>query len=476
MGGDSRSLGSEWRCGVGQMRQTCDNCAMHHDYDLAVIGGGSGGLACAQRATEYGARAVIVEEQRLGGTCVNVGCVPKKVMWNAAQIAHALHDAAEYGFDVAGGQLDWAQLKRGRDAYVLRLNGIYERNLANRKVELLRGHATLAAPHTLRVGERSVSARHVVIATGGRPQLPPIPGAELGLSSDGFFEMEAQPRRVAVVGSGYIAVELAGVFLALGSATTLVIRTAQVLRQFDAMLGDGLLATMRAEGLTLASEAVPVALSIDSDGARWLETAGGARLGPFDAVIWAIGREPLSAGLGLERAGIALDTAGFVQVDRLQQTSLAQHYAIGDVTGQAQLTPVAIAAGRRLSDRLFGGKADRHLDYSNIPTVVFSHPPIGTVGLSEAAAREQHGDAVRVYRSGFVPMYHALTARKPRAEMKLVTVGADEKIVGCHVIGAGADEMLQGFAVALKMGATKRDFDDTVAIHPTSAEEFVTMR
>jgi glutathione reductase (NADPH) len=449
---------------------------MHHDYDLAVIGGGSGGLACAQRAVEYGARALIVESQRLGGTCVNVGCVPKKVMWNAAQIAHAIDDAAAYGFEVGGAQLDWPRLKQGRDAYVLRLNGIYERNLANRKVDLLRGHATLAAPQVLQVGERRISARHVVIATGGRPHLPAIPGAQLGLTSDGFFELETQPRRVAIVGSGYIAVELAGVFLALGSATTLVIRTQQVLRHFDAMLGDGLLAVMRAEGATIATDAVPAALHADADGARWLETAAGERLGPFDAVIWAIGRDPLSAGLGLEAAGITLDAAGFVQVDRLQQTSLAQHYAIGDVTGQAQLTPVAIAAGRRLSDRLFGGMTDRHLDYDNIPTVVFSHPPIGTVGLSEAAARERHGDAVKVYRSGFVPMYHALTTRKPRAEMKLVTVGPEQKIVGCHVIGAGADEMLQGFAVAVKMGATKRDFDDTVAIHPTSAEEFVTMR
>jgi len=449
---------------------------MQYDYDLAVIGGGSGGLACAQRAAEYGARAVIVEAQRLGGTCVNVGCVPKKVMWNAAQIAHALDDATAYGFDVAGGQLDWSRLKQGRDAYVLRLNGIYERNLANRKVELLRGRATLAAPHMLSVDGRSLTARHVVIATGGRPHLPPIPGAELGLTSDGFFELETQPRRVAIVGSGYIAVELAGVFLALGSETTLVIRTRHVLRHFDAMLGDGLLAIMRDEGANVATDSAPVALYADADGARWLETAAGARLGPFDAVIWAIGRDPLSAGIGLEAAGIAVDAAGFVQVDRLQQTRLPQHHAIGDVTGQAQLTPVAIAAGRRLSDRLFGGMADRHLDYSDIPTVVFSHPPIGTVGLSEAAARERHGDAVKVYRSGFVPMYHALTTRKPRAEMKLVTVGPEQKIVGCHVIGAGADEMLQGFAVAVKMGATKRDFDDTVAIHPTSAEEFVTMR
>ncbi len=403
---------------------------MNPEYDLAVIGGGSGGLACAQRAVEYGARALIVESQRLGGTCVNVGCVPKKVMWNAAQIAHAIDDAAEYGFTLQAGELDWPALKRGRDAYVLRLNGIYERNLQNRKVELLRDHGRLTAPHVLQVGDRTVSARHVVVATGGRPHVPALPGAELGLTSDGFFGLESQPRRVAIVGSGYIAVELAGVFLALGSLTTLAIRTGQVLRHFDAMLGEGLLRIMAEEGLQLATGAVPTGLRADADGQRWLQVADGRELGPFDAVIWAIGRDPATQDLGLERAGIATDATGFVPVDRLQQTNLPGHYAIGDVTGRAPLTPVAIAAGRRLADRVFGGMSDRHLDYDNIPTVVFSHPPIGTVGLSEADARARHGDAVRVYTSGFVPMYHALTARKPRAEMKLVTVGPGRDAAG----------------------------------------------
>ncbi len=449
---------------------------MSDNYDLVVVGGGSGGLACAQRAAEYGARALVVESGRLGGTCVNVGCVPKKVMWNAAQISHAIHDAHEYGFRVSPGELDWPALKRGRDAYVLRLNGIYERNLANRKVELARGWATLDGPSAVKIGPRRVTARHIVIATGGRPHVPPLPGAELGVTSDGFFELAEQPKRVAIVGSGYIAVELAGVFLALGSATTLAIRAEQVLRHFDSMLGDGLLKIMQDEGLQLASGAVPTALTAEPDGARWLHTADGRRLGPFDAVIWAIGRDPLSAGIGLAEAGVRCNAAGYIEVDRWQATSAPSVFAIGDVTGHAQLTPVAIAAGRRLSDRVFGGMTDRHLDYGNIPTVVFCHPPIGTVGLSEAEARAQYGDAVKIYHSGFVPMYHALTARKPRAEMKLVCVGPEQKIVGCHVIGAGADEMLQGFAVAVKMGATKRDFDDTVAIHPTSAEEFVTMR
>jgi glutathione reductase (NADPH) len=446
-------------------------------YDLVVIGGGSGGLACAQRATEYGARVALVESARLGGTCVNVGCVPKKVMWNAAQIAHAAHDAVHYGFDLALSGHDWGALRAARDAYITRLNGIYERNLANRKVELVRGHAAFAGPNEVRVGDRLLEAPHVVIATGGRPSVPPIPGAGHGITSDGFFELAERPRRIAVVGSGYIAVELAGVFAALGSEVTMVLRRDRLLRHFEAMLGDGLRKIMEGDGVAFLDHAAPRALERDADGTLRLLLQDGRVAGPFDTVLWAIGREPAVEGLGLARAGVTMDAAGFIPVDRLQQTNIGGLYAIGDVTGRAQLTPVAIAAGRRLSDRVFGGMTDRHLDYSDIPTVVFSHPPIGTVGLSEAEAVDRHGaSAVKTYTSGFVPMYHAMTPRKPRAEMKLVTVGPEQRIVGCHVIGAGADEMLQGFAVALKMGATKRDFDDTVAIHPTSAEEFVTMR
>jgi glutathione reductase (NADPH) len=446
-------------------------------YDLVVIGGGSGGLACAQRATEYGARVALVESARLGGTCVNVGCVPKKVMWNAAQIAHAAHDAVHYGFDLTLSGHDWGALRVARDAYITRLNGIYERNLAHRKVELVRGHAAFAGPNEVRVGDRLLEAPHVVIATGGHPSVPPIPGAGHGITSDGFFELAERPRRIAVVGSGYIAVELAGVFAALGSEVTMVLRRDRLLRHFEAMLGDGLRKIMAGDGVAFLDHAAPRALERDADGTLRLLLQDGRVAGPFDTVLWAIGREPAVEGLGLARAGVTMDAAGFIPVDHLQQTNIGGLYAIGDVTGRAQLTPVAIAAGRRLSDRVFGGMTDRHLDYSDIPTVVFSHPPIGTVGLSEAEAIDRHGaSAVKTYTSGFVPMYHAMTPRKPRAEMKLVTVGSEQRIVGCHVIGAGADEMLQGFAVALKMGATKRDFDDTVAIHPTSAEEFVTMR
>ncbi len=444
-------------------------------FDLIVIGGGSGGLAAAQRAAEYGARVAVFEPGRLGGTCVNVGCVPKKVMWNAAEIGHAISHAREYGFDIDPGQHDFAHLRQARDAYVERLNGIYARNLERKSIATVRSAAAFEDTRTVVAADGSrYEAEHIIIATGGYPLRPDIPGGVAGITSDGFFELDALPARTAVVGSGYIAVELAGVLNALGGDVTLFVRYDSVLRRFDSMLGDGLMQSLRDAGITLVTGATPTGVRND-DGLR-LATAAAGEHGPFDELVWAIGRVPNTASLRLERAGVQTTSGGYIEVDEYQNTSAAGVYAVGDVTGRAELTPVAIAAGRRLCDRLFDARPDRRLSYDVIPTVVFSHPPIATIGMTEAEARAGHGDAVRTYVSEFVPMFNALTTAKPRTGMKLVCVGRDERVVGCHVIGPGADEMAQGFAVAITMGARKRDFDDTIAIHPTSAEELVTMR
>jgi glutathione reductase (NADPH) len=444
-------------------------------FDLLVIGGGSGGLAHAQRAAEYGANAAVVEHGPLGGTCVNVGCVPKKVMWYAAHYAHQLQHAKDYGYDVSVDAHDWNALKASRDAYVARLNDIYNKNLDNRGVTLLEGHGRFIDAHTVDVGGKTYTAERIVIATGGQPIVPDIPGAELGITSDGFFELEERPKRVLIVGSGYVAVELAGIFSGLGSETRVVVRKDRVLRSFDTMLSTELMETMQKSGVALDTGVVPASVHTTEDGLIFT-AEDGRKVGSVDALIWAVGRSPNTATLDADKAGVVMDKSGFVPTDDLQQTNVEHIFALGDVTGRAALTPVAIAAGRRLADRLYGGMEGRHLDYHLIPTVIFSHPTIGTVGMTEAEARDEFGDDIKIYSSGFTPMFYALGQDKPRTAMKLITAGSDERVVGCHLFGDGADEMLQGFAVAMRMGATKKDFDDTVAIHPTNAEEVVTMR
>jgi len=448
---------------------------MTEHYDLIAIGGGSGGIATARRAAAYGAHCAVIERGRLGGTCVNVGCVPKKVMWNAAHVADAVNRAGDYGFLLPRSRVEWAELVSRRENYVRRLNDIYRRNLDKSGVDLLTGYARFADPRTVEVDGARVSADHIVIATGGRPDVPNIPGAELGIDSDGFFALDRQPRRCAVVGAGYIAVELAGVLHHLGTETTLVIRRGEPLRSFDPIIRQAMLEAMHADRLPVLTNTTLTRLIRASDGTITAETEDGRLLEGFDALIWAAGRRPNSDGLALENAGVRLDADGFIGADRYEQTNVPGIYAIGDANGKVPLTPVAIAAGRRLADRVFGGKEGRHLDYDCIPTVVFSHPPIGAVGLTEAEARERYGDDVQCFQSGFISLEYALGSLKRRSAMKLVTVGPARRIVGVHLFGPGSDEMLQGFAVAVRMGATKQDFDDTVAIHPTSAEELVTM-
>jgi glutathione reductase (NADPH) len=449
---------------------------MSKQYDLIAIGGGSGGLSAAERAAKYGAKCAVIESGPMGGTCVNVGCVPKKVMWYAGMLAHAVEDAKDYGFAAQSGALDWATLVKGRQGYIQGINDWYHTYLADSNIDEIVGTATFIDAHTVEVNGEQYTAEHIVISPGTKPIVPSTPGAELGISSDGFFALQEQPKRMAVVGSGYIAVEIAGLMRALGTEVTLIIRREHVLGNFDAMLREVLMEEMVGSGINIMSSMEIEQVEKADDGSLTLNCSGGHTLTGFDSLLWAIGREPNTAELNLPVTGVEVDKAGYIPTDEYQNTNVAGVYAVGDVTGRAALTPVAIAAARRLADRLFNNQAERKLDYENIATVVFSHPPIGTVGLSEDEARVQHGDAVKVYTSRFTPMYHALTEHKTQTAMKLVCVGAQEKVVGIHIIGLGADEMLQGFAVALRMGATKKDLDDTVAIHPSSAEEFVTMR
>src|ERR1700730_12128461 len=394
-------------------------------FDLITIGGGSGGLACAQRAAEYGVKAVVIESHRLGGTCGDLRSVPKKVMGNAASVALSLADARDYGFDVDVGDNDWTVLKEKRDAFIARLNGIYARNLSAKGVTLVRGSARFVDSHTVEVGGARLTAPHIVVATGGMPIVPDLPGAGLGITSDGFFALERRPQKVAIAGSGYVACELAGAFHELGSQVDLFIRKDHVLTHFDGMLGRSLMREMRAEGMTVHEHVIPAAIQGQSS-LKTLMAADGREFAGFDAVLWAIGRGPNVAGLDLRIAGVRQGGDDFIMTDEFQNTNVPGVYAIGDVTCRAQLTPVAIAAGRRLSDRLFNGEADRHLDYENIPTVIFGRPPLGTVGLSESAARERYGaHNVKVFRSSFVALYNALTTSKPRSEVKLVTAGAE---------------------------------------------------
>jgi glutathione reductase (NADPH) len=396
-------------------------------------------------------------------------------MWYAAHHAHQFHHAPDYGFDVKVQGHDWTALKSRRDAYIKRLNGIYSGNLDKRGVTYIQGAARFVDEHTIEVAGHEYVADRIVIATGGRPSVPAIPGAELGITSDGFFELEDRPQRVLLAGSGYVSVELAGVFNALGSETHVIVRKDGVLRSFDKMLSSELMDVMRNSGVVLDTGVIPQSVEKTADGIV-VHAADGRSFGPVDCLVWAVGRDPNTDSLDAAAAGVDMDKRGFIPTDEYQRTNVEHIFALGDVTGREALTPVAIAAGRRLADRLYGGMEGRHLEYRLIPTVIFSHPTIGTVGLTEDEARAEYGDDVKVYTSGFVAMYYALGEDKQRSSMKLITTGPDERVVGCHVIGEGADEMMQGFAVAMRMGATKADFDDTVAIHPTSSEELVTMR
>ncbi len=447
---------------------------MNRYYDLIAIGGGSGGLAVAEKAAAFGKRVAIVDPGPLGGTCVNSGCVPKKVMWYAAQLAHAVKDAGAYGVETEYQGIDWQTLINGRESYVANINDYWRTYLEDLSITHLQGKAKFINANQVEVDGEHYSSDHIVIATGGRPIIPRMPGAELGITSDEFFRLNERPDSIAIIGAGYIGVELAGVLRALGSKVTAIALENRVLEVFDEMISDTIDAAMQTQGINLQLGFEVSQLS-KKDGSIVIHSRKGQKLKGFDKVIWAVGRTPNTDELNLPAAGITTLPNGVVPVDGYQNTDVHGIYAIGDVIDRKPLTPVAIAAGRRLAERLFDNHPERKLDYNNIPTVVFAHPPIGTIGLTESEARDQHA-RVAVYETRFTPMRYALNKTGMPTAMKLVCAGKEEKVVGIHLVGDGADEMLQGFAVAVKMGATKADFDNTVAIHPTSAEELVTMK
>ncbi|CAG21816.1 glutathione-disulfide reductase [Photobacterium profundum] len=450
--------------------------AKHFDY--ICIGGGSGGIASANRAAMHGAKVALIEAKALGGTCVNVGCVPKKVMWHGAQIAEAIHlYSKDYGFDVDVKSFNWSTLVKNREAYIGRIHQAYDNVLGKNKIEVINGFAKFVNDKTIEVNGEQLTADHILIAVGGEPTIPNIPGAEHGIDSNGFFGLNEQPKRTAVIGAGYIAVEIAGVLSALGTDTHLFVRKESPLRSFDPLIVETLVEVMNAEGPTLHTHSVPKEIIKEADGSTTLHFENGESHNT-DLLIWAIGRNPTTDKINLASTGVETNSRGYIKVDEYQQTNVAGIYCVGDIMeGGVELTPVAVKAGRQLSERLFNGKTEAKMDYKLIPTVVFSHPPIGTIGLTEPEAIAQYGeDNVKVYTSGFTAMYTAVTSHRQPCKMKLVCAGPEETVVGLHGIGFTVDEMIQGFGIAIKMGATKADFDSVVAIHPTGSEEFVTMR
>ncbi|PQC31513.1 glutathione-disulfide reductase [Enterococcus mundtii] len=445
-------------------------------YDYIVIGGGSGGIASANRAGMHGAKVLLIEGNELGGTCVNVGCVPKKVMWQASTILETIErDASSYGIQADVKHVDFKELVEKREKYIDFLHGAYQRGLDSNNVEAIKGYARFVDSQTVEVNGESYQANHILIATGGKPSKMTIPGGEYAIDSNGFFALTELPKSTIVLGAGYIAAELSGVLNGLGSEVMWAYRKERPLRTFDKMLSDNLIEMYQEAGIHTYANFT--ASEITKNGDIYTVTFENGETLMAECVLFAGGRVPNTDALGIEKTNVELDEKGFIKVDKFQNTTDSNIYAIGDVIGKIDLTPVAIAAGRRLSERLFNGKENSYLDYDLVPTVVFTHPPIATIGLTEEQALTTYGEGqLKIYRSRFTPMYFALNDYRQKCEMKLICVGEEEKIVGLHAIGVGVDEMLQGFAVAIKMGATKADFDNTVAIHPTGAEEFVTMR
>ena len=447
------------------------------EYDIIAIGGGSGGSATMNRAAMHGAKAAVIEGNIIGGTCVNVGCVPKKVMWYGAQVSETLKNyAADYGYTIGETSFDFKTLRKNREAYIERSRQAFSNNFNRNGVDYIEGYARFVDKNTVEVNGEHIRAKHIVIATGSYAFVPNVPGSELGGTSDDVFAWEELPESVSIIGAGYIAVELAGVLHALGVKTDLFVRKGGPLRGFDQGIVEVLVEEMKKNGQPLHTHKVPQKLEKLDNGDIQIYFEDGTTH-TSQKVIWAVGRKANIQQLNLEAAGVELTERGFIQVDEYQNTTTPGIYALGDVSGEKELTPVAIKAGRTLAERLFNGKTVAKMDYELIPTVVFSHPAIGSIGLTQEQAEAKYGaENIKVYQSTFAGMYSAITVHRQMTKLKLITLGEEEKVIGLHGIGEGIDEMIQGFAVAVKMGATKADFDATVAIHPTASEEFVTMR
>jgi len=444
------------------------------EYDLIVIGAGSGGLAAAQRAAEHKQRVAIIEMGQLGGTCVNRGCIPKKIYWYAAEFAYDLKHSNTLGFETNDFKHNWHTLQQASKQYIKKLNDMYRKNLSQKNIEIITGNASFQSSKEISVGSVLLTAKQIIIACGATPVVPDIPGAEFGITSDDFFELKNKPNKTIIVGSGYVAVELAGILNALGSDTKIVARKNSILRKFDQSIQSSVIDYLVESGVEVSLNTD--VLSVKENNNQLLVQTNNKDYTSVDALLWAIGRKPLVSDLGLERTQVTKDKNNFILVDQYQTTKDPNICAIGDVVGNHELTPVAIAAGRALSDRLFGDKENARLEYENIPTVIFSHPPVGTVGMSEEEARVVYGNKVKIYEANFVSLRHSLIGVSSKAMVKLVCLGKEEIVIGCHIVGQGADELLQGFAVAIKMGAQKKDLDSTIAIHPTLAEELVTLR
>jgi glutathione reductase (NADPH) len=446
-----------------------------YDYDLFTIGGGSGGVRASRFASQYGARVAIAESKDLGGTCVNVGCIPKKLMSYSAHFHDDFADAAGFGWTVGETSFNWAALIAAKDKEIARLNGIYRKILDGAKVDIVEGYATIEDAHTVSVNGKRYTAAHILVATGGHPTVPEIPGKELGIVSDDFFHLTALPKRSVVLGGGYIAVELAAILNGLGSEVTLVYRGKHLLRGMDSELGVFLAEEMRKKGMTILFENNIEAIEAikSADAGKRVKLSDGKTI-DADCVLFATGRHANTTGLGLEKTGVTLTDKGAVKVDDHFVSDAPSIHAIGDVIDRVALTPVALAEGMVVAARLFN-KGGREMSYENIPTAVFSHPNVGTVGLSEEDARKKVGE-VRIFKSEFKALKHTLSGNTERTFMKLVVDAKSDRVLGVHMVGADAGEIVQGFAVALQCGATKAQFDATIGIHPTSAEEFVTMR